>query len=176
MTILTAKERESRRRVLHSTRGLLVENPLSFDSLITFGVIPQQSNSSKADEVFKKLLDWVCAKSRRLIFEPLGKENRVAFLNIADADSLSFFSALQNVGDDFDVLVYSEDPSWAIIVTAGDRVVVFGGERSSVRDVLDACGGLSQIWSAAKETLSEPAFSEPFWRQQRSGLLTYDRK
>jgi hypothetical protein len=172
---ITQLESVSRAVILRSIKGTLLEKPLNFGTLINFGVVPQEADIEKHRVVFSRLLEFISRRGCDVLFERLGPKHRVVRVPAHGLNENSFYRALRQLGDEFDVLVFSSDPSWATIVSAGDRIVVFGAKEAILNEVLQSCGGINQIWDAVKESLKGPAFSESFWRRQTSAILSYDK-
>lgn len=171
--LLTRKETAVRSQVLRSTKGALLERPLTFETILILGVVPQEANSDLQRDVFPCILRYVSGFGEDIVVESLGPEGSIARIAAKEFNNDSMYRALSEIGDYFDVLIYSSNPDWAAVATANDRVVVFGGVEAVIEELLRQCGGPERIWSAAKSTLRGPAFSEPFWASQTSAILNY---
>lgn len=153
--------------------GILHGNPLRFDTLINFGVVPQEAPSEYHVGILECLLTFISEKSEELTLESIGYDHKRIQVSSRLLNIDAFYEALVHVGDEFDVIGYSDDPTWCLVISANDRVIVFGADAEVLRSVTQHCGSYDEIWRAVQPSLSEASFSEPFWREQRGAVLRW---
>jgi hypothetical protein len=173
MTSLRTDEIDAKRIFLRSARGLIEKNPLIFQKLVILGVIPQWTESQTAKVMFRCFTAYIREMGRDIVVQSQAPDSEVVRITANKFDEIELYEALTIVGDTFDVLVYSSDPDWTVVISANDRVVVAGGSNVFLEGLTQKCGPLENIWDAVKATLTNASFSEPFWEQQTGPILRY---
>jgi hypothetical protein len=173
MSNISREERNARKRVLNNTVGLVIRNPLSFRRVLNFGVVPQESPSEQHVRFFRCLLTVIGQRTDSLILESVRSDDSMIRISSKVLSIDTFYQALLTIGDEFDVIGYSRDSDWCLVISANDRVVVIGAEDNMINLITARCGSEDQMWNAVRESLRDASLSEPFWREQRGAMLRW---